>query len=337
METCFQSVSDAFLLPKIIQLDHNLFAAAFKLMKLIPAKYMLNKAIERGDIKQGYTVVETSSGTFALGIGIVCAELKLPFKIFSDPVIDEELVNRLEGLGGTVHISRNAEKKGAYQKMRLTALNEYLVQNPLSYWVQQYDNPDNPHSYHIVSKQLLTMLGKEINIVGAVGSGGSTGGIITGIRTINPKAKLIGVDTFNSVLFGLPDGGRDLRGLGNSITPKNLNHSLYDEIHWICANDAHHHTQLLHQQKSLFYGPTTGATYQVAKYLAQINPQEKYVFLAADEGYRYGRSVFNPTWFKNQPDFSPTITQQPIKVSSPLAVATPWCYMEWNRRKNIYE
>lgn len=328
----FATFSDSILLPKIIHLNNNLYAAVFSIMKLLPAKYIISSAVNRGEIKEGYTIVDTSSGTFALGIGIICAELGFRFKIFGDPAIDPVLIQRLEDLGGSIHISTNPKNPGAYQKLRLEALNTFISQNTLSYWMRQYDNLDNYKSYAIVGELILKTLGSIVNIVGTVGSGGSTAGIIKAIRLKNIDAKLIGVDTFNSVLFGQPDGKRILRGLGNSIMPKNLNHSCYDEIHWVAANDAYYYTKWLFKNKSIFCGPTSGAAYQVANYLAKKNPQEKYIFIAPDEGYRYLTTVYNDVWLKQQEFYNTNITVEPSLVESPLYANSPWTSINWSRR-----
>ena len=144
--------------------------------------------------------------------------------------------------------------------------------------MRQYDNLDNYKSYAVVGEMILNVVGSMVNVVGTVGSGGSTAGIIKAIRLKNMNAKLIGVDTFNSVLFGQPDGKRILRGLGNSIMPNNLNHSCYDEIHWVAANDAYYYTKWLFKNKSIFCGPTSGAAYQVANYLAK-KIHKRHIFL----------------------------------------------------------
>ena len=328
----FEKVSDSIILPRIIHVNNNLYAAVFSIMKLLPAKHIIYEAITRGDIKEGCTIVDTSSGTFALGIGIICSELGLPFKIFGDPIIDPFLIQRLEDLGGSVHISVNPKSPGAYQKLRLEALNNFISKNKLSYWMKQYDNLDNSHSYKIIGDLILKSLGSNINVVGTVGSGGSTCGIIKAIRSKNNIVQLIGVDTFNSVLFGQPDGKRLLRGLGNSIMPKNLDHSCYDQVHWVCVNDANYYTRLLFKNKSIFCGPTTGAAYQVANYLAKKNPTEKYIFIAPDEGYRYLSTVYNDIWLKQQEFYKEDITQEPTLVEVPMAAKEPWSFINWNLR-----
>ncbi len=328
----FKTLSDSILLPKIIHINANLYAAVFSIMKLLPAKHIIAEAIRRGDIQENYTIVDTSSGTFALGIGIVCSELGLPFKIFGDPVIDPVLINRLEDLGGSVHISRNPKNPGAYQRLRLEALNNFISNNKLSYWMGQYNNIDNVESYQTVGDLIIDLLGADINIVGTVGSGGSTCGVIKAIRKKNVHSKLIGVDTFNSVLFGQPDGKRILRGLGNSIMPQNLDHRCYNQIHWVSANDAHYYTRLLFKSKSIFCGVTTGAAFQVANYLATQNPQQKYLFICPDEGYRYISTVYNEDWLKQQDFYKPEITQTPYQVEVPCEAKEPWAYLNWNNR-----
>lgn len=328
----FQKLSDAIQLPRLIQLDKNLYVAAFSIMKLLPAKHIIEEALKRGEIKKNSLIVDTSSGTFALGVGMVCAELGLPFKIFGDPAIDILLINQLQDLGGEVHISKNPPNPGAYQALRLEALKNFISTHQLSYWTQQYDNLDNARAYHIVGEYLMQLLGNHLNIVGTVGSGGSTCGIIHAIRQQNPDAQLIGVDTFNSILFGQPDGKRILRGLGNSIMPKNLQHVAYDEIHWVNANDAFYYTRWLFQHKALFLGPTSGAAYQVAQYLAKKNKHNVYVFIAPDEGYRYQNTVYNNAWLHHQDFYSTILTKAPKRVSNPLNAHEPWSYMHWGRR-----
>ena len=54
---------EATELPRIIRLSENLFAAAFRLMKLSPARHMIDKAEEAELLRPGGTVIETSSGT----------------------------------------------------------------------------------------------------------------------------------------------------------------------------------------------------------------------------------------------------------------------------------
>lgn len=49
-------------------------------------------------------VLDTSSGTFALRLAVVCRERGFQPEIFTDPVMDKALENRLRSLGAEVFI-----------------------------------------------------------------------------------------------------------------------------------------------------------------------------------------------------------------------------------------
>lgn len=89
-------------------------------------------------------------------------------------------------------------------------------------------------------------------MIGTVGSGGSMSGLSRLLRLTNPDLKSIGIDTPASVVFGQPDGPRTLRGLGNSLMPKNVDHSQFDEVHWVTATEAYQATRELHRNHALF-------------------------------------------------------------------------------------
>ncbi|WP_161597771.1 pyridoxal-phosphate dependent enzyme [Fluviispira multicolorata] len=328
----YRSYSDSILLPNIIQLEKNLFMASFQLMKLMPAKYVVEKALREERINPKYPIIETSSGTYALGLGIICAELGLPFHIISDPAIDDDLKRRLEDLGGYVQILSQALSADNPQIFRLNTLRDYLIDNPQSFWPEQYNNPENQKAYSFLAEYLIDQLGSNLTLVGSVGSGGSTCGTIKCLRENNPFNRLIGVDTFGSVLFGLNNEKRILRGLGNSILPQNLEHNLFDEVHWVSACDAYLQTRKMHSRYSTFHGPTSGAAYHVAKWVSQQNKDEKVVFIAPDTGHRYLSTVYNNQWLKEVGFFGKDLSYFPLKVKHPSEVNEEWSYINWHRK-----
>lgn len=328
----YQNYSSSIANPKLIKLSANLTVALFELMKLVPAKYTLHKALKEGKIDPKCPIVETSSGTYALGLAITCSELKLPFLIISDPVIDEQLDAKLKELGGEVQIISTSAESLDVQTMRLNTLSDYLRENPHSFWPAQYDNPDNRHSYYGFADLLIDKMGNDFTLVGPVGSGGSTCGTIERLRQANDRIQLIGVDTFGSALFGLKVKNRKLRGLGNSLLPKNVIQHYFDQVHWLSAECAFKATRILHKTTGLFCGPTTGAAYHVAKWYAQTYPDESVVFIAPDSGHRYVQTVYNDTWLKEQKlDLSKDFSQG-HKISRLAEAQEDWAYFNWNRK-----
>lgn len=327
-----RSVVEAMELPRIIRLRPNFHVAAFSLMKLLPARFMLDRAEERGEVEPGTTVLETSSGTFGLGLALVCRLRGYPLTIVGDPAIDAPLHRRLTQLGARVEICRTPSRTGGFQQARLDRLDQLKAEHPRHWVPRQYSNPDNPRSYAAVAELLAEAVGAPDFLVGAVGSGGSTGGTGSYLRLVAPRLRLVGVDTQHSTIFGQPDGPRMLRGLGNSLVPPNVRHDEYDEVHWVVAGPAFHATRDLHTRHCLFMGPTSGAAFLVADWHARCHPDAKVVALLPDEGYRYQDTVYSDEWLHAEGLLERPRAVAPVPVRTPAAQAGPWTMLPWGRR-----
>jgi cysteine synthase A len=286
----YPSITEATMMPRLVRIGPNLYGAVFTLMKLLPAHYILRRAEERGELGPDTVVVETTSGTFGLALAMQAALTRRKLILVSDPAIDSNLYRRLTDLGARVEICPEPAPVGGYQTARLNRLAEIRAELPDTFCPEQYSNPDNPRSYAPVAEQLERTLGTVDCLVGPVGSGGSMCGTTRALRATTPHTTAIGVDTHRSVLFGQPDGRRELRGLGNSLWPANLDHGVFDEVHWLSAAEAYASTRALHARHALFQGPTSGAAYRVARWWAAHHPDRTCVVMLPDEGYRYQAS-----------------------------------------------
>ncbi|MGH3679415.1 MAG: cysteine synthase family protein [Natronosporangium sp.] len=334
IRTGFEEAADAYQLPRLVRLGPNLYGACFTLMKLIPARYILRQAEQAGQLPPGTVIVETTSGTFGLALAMQAVHLNRKLILVSDPVIDERLHRRLTDLGAVVERvgAEAGGRAGGYQAARLDRLAQVRAAHPASFCPEQYTNPDNPRSYAAVSELLLEALGQVDCVVGPVGSGGSICGTVTHLRTVLPECQAVGVDTHASVLFGHPDGPRQLRGLGMSLMPANLDHRVFDSVHWCTAAAAYQATRQLHRRHALFMGPTSGAAYLVADWWAQANPGALTVVLFPDEGYRYQDTVYDDRWLAAGGHLDPPVPEQPVEVDHPADPGGPWTTFRWARR-----
>ncbi len=329
-----QEATEAYQLPKLVRLAPNLYGACFTLMKMIPARFILRKAEQDGALERGTVIVETTSGTFGLALAMQAVHLDRRLILVSDPVIDERLYRRLTDLGAVVERvpATAAATVGGYQAARLARLEQVRAEHPATFCPEQYSNPDNPRSYAAVAELLLECLGQVDCLVGPVGSGGSMCGTSRYVRTVLPECRAIGVDTHSSVLFGHPDGSRELRGLGMSLMPANLDHRVFDSVHWCSASVAYAATRQLHQRHALFMGPTSGAAYQVARWWAKANPDAVTVVLFPDEGYRYQDTVYDDEWLMAGGHLDGQLPVEPVPVDHPALPAGPWTSYDWARR-----
>jgi cysteine synthase len=301
-------------------------------MKVYPAEYCTRRAIADGIVEPDTLVVETSSGTMAHGLAIVCALRKLRLTIVTDPACDPRLCARLRALGARVDVVPAPASKGGYQRARLDRLAEVCAEHPRHWWVNQYDNPSNAASYAAVAAQLVEQLGRIDCLVGTVGSGGSMCGTGVYLREFFPDLTVVAVDTFGSVLFGQPDGPRKLRGLGNSLLPKNLDHTLVDEVHWVSAAEAFIATRQLYSSATLFRGPTSGACWLVARHYAATHRGAKVVCLFPDEGDRYVDSVYDEAYLRREGLWLDVLPDRPTEVSKPEDARQSWSVCQWARR-----
>jgi cysteine synthase len=329
------SMVDATALPRLIWLRPNLIGMAFPLMKLLPARYIIRKALEEGALKPGGLIAETTSGTFGLALAMVARLHGHPLTLVSDPAIDAPLKRRLEDLGATVHIVEKAGASGGYQTARLAVLEQVLADNPGSFCPRQYTNPYNPGSYAPCAEQLSHAAGGIDCLVGSVGSGGSVCGTSSYLRLLFPDLNVIGVDTHRSVIFGQSDAGsgRLLRGLGNSLMPANVDHTAFDLVHWVGASEAFLATRELHCRHAIFAGPTSGAAYLVADWWARENPDSLTAVIFPDEGYRYQDTVYDDAWLEAQGARMEVLPREPVEWDRPHDGDDPWSFYRWGRRK----
>ncbi|MDG9708964.1 pyridoxal-phosphate dependent enzyme [Streptomyces sp. DH10] len=266
---------------------NNLFA-----MKDRVAKQIITEARGTGELAEGAPIVESSSGTMALGVALVGTALGHPVHIVTDPRIDRTTLAKLEALGCEVHVVPAMDAHG-WQGARLTRLREIMDSNPGAFWPRQYENPQNPAAYRYLAGELLADLDTVDVLVGAVGSGGSLCGTSRVLRESLPELYVAGVDCVGSVLFGQPDRPRRLQsGLGNSLHPKNLDHSLIDEVHWLNDHEAFGATRELAREEKLFAGNTSGSVYRVLGAMAaRATPGTTVVGIFPDRGDRYADTV----------------------------------------------
>jgi len=341
MSVVIEHALDNLCTPSLIRLSPNLVAAQFDLMKIVPARYILEHALATGALPPGGLVVESSSGTFALGLALVCASLGLRLHLVTGP-LESSLQWRLEHLGATLEkVPTKNLPLGGIQQARLDRLKYILADNPGSFWPQQYTNPLHPAAYTTFAGRLGEAVGKIDFLVASVGSGGSICGSARVLRMTNPGLEVIAVDHNLSVLFGPTSACAyplcaecyiPLLGMGSDIVIQNLDHTQIDEVHWVpvakMINAVHH----IHRSHGLLLGPTAGAAYAVAEWIARRHPDKSVVTIFPDHGIRYMRTIFDPEWLGERAEELRRDWAEPAFVADPREVGRDWERFAWGRR-----
>ncbi|MFG1710673.1 PLP-dependent cysteine synthase family protein [Nonomuraea sp. M3C6] len=202
------------------------------------ALHIVQRARARGDLAPGAMIVESTSGTFGLGLALTAIAYGHPVTVVSDPGM-EAIVQRLLGAySARVETVTQPHPVGGWERARLERVDALLRQHPGAYCPNQYDNPDNVEAYAGLAHELISQLGRIDVLVCSVGTGGHSAGITRVLRRFYPDMRLIGVDAVGSVIFGQPARPRLMRGLGSSIHPRNVAHAAFDEVHWVAPHEA---------------------------------------------------------------------------------------------------
>ncbi|GLS36884.1 cystathionine beta-synthase [Mesorhizobium tianshanense] len=323
----------AYETPRFAQLAPNLTAACFSLMKLMPARFMVDRAEASGRLEREGHIIETTSGTFGLAIALLAAVRGYGLTLVTaSSLVDLKLKRRLEHLGAKVVAIDDPQGDGN-QRGRLQYLQKTLQDNPDTYWPRQYDSPENRLAYARLADLVVRSLGRVDCLVGCVGTGGSLCGTGGFLREIFPDLRIIAVDTHRSMLFGQPVGRRMLRGLGNSVLPDNVRHEMIDDIHWVGALPAYAMAHGLFRDQGLFMGPTSGAAALVAAWFARKNPEASTLVIMPDEGHRHSDTAYNPEWLANLKDWPISIPGEPTSLERIRpAGETAWTRFPWNRQ-----
>ena len=322
-------------IPVIYSIQNNLLLAAFWLQKLAVGLQIVEDGLNSGTIKPSQTLLcDTSSGTLAYGIALAAKVYALPTVLVSDPAIDPFFANMLELLGAKIEIVHEYRPIGGYQVPRLEGVKKILNNNQNAFSTRQYDNPSNAKSYQRQIAEEINHTGPVDILVACTGSGGSITGLSKTLRKSNPSMLVYAVDTHNSVLFGHEDGTRTLRGLGNSLMPEALDHTVVDRVYWVTAPEAFCMTRHLFSCHGIDMGPTTGAAYMVANSIAKRNPDKRIIFIGPDRAERYISTVYDLDWNKTMNVYTDSVMEDAKEVHSPQKAQQLgiFSFFRWNRR-----
>lgn len=327
-------VLDVVQQPRVLRLGDRLHAVTFDLLKLVAARHMLRVACAQGQVRSGTRILESTSGTMGLALALACREIELPLLVVGDNgSFDHALRARLHALGAETEIVTGPFGDGGPQAARIARLQERMAANRDSFWTRQYENPEAREAYRLLVPRLAASLPRVDVLVAPVGTGASACGLIAGLRAADPSVRLVAVDTHGSVLFGQRDAPRHLRGLGNSIVPKNLLHELIDEVHWVAADEGALATRKLFHDYGIDAGPSSGAAFLVASWIARTEPAATVAFSCADTGERYRSTLLDEVWLREREIYSTELPLEPGLVNHPRRCPAHWCRMAWRRQR----
>ncbi|WP_027415789.1 cysteine synthase A [Aneurinibacillus terranovensis] len=250
---------------------------------------MIEAAEKAGDLKEGMTIVEPTSGNTGIGLAMVAAAKGYHAILIMPDTMSIERRNLLRAYGAELILTPGAEGMGGAIRK-----GEELVREHKDYYMpQQFENPANPRIHRETTGKELVDQGQEIGGIDAFVSGIGTGGTISGagevLKEKYPAVRIVAVEPAASpVLSGGKPGPHKIQGLGAGFIPKTLNTDVYDEIIKIENDDAFETARIVAREEGILCGISSGAAIHAARQVAKdLGPGKNIVVIIPSNGERY--------------------------------------------------
>src|SRR5688572_1795903 len=265
-----------------------------------PAFWILKRAAERGEISDGTTVIESSSGNFASALAAYTRLVGLKFIPVIDPNISSAYESFLRRLCPTVVKVEERDDTGGFLKTRLEMVKHLCATIPNAYWTNQYGNPDAVDAhYQLTGGEICADFEQLDYAFIGVSTGGTIAGVSRRLKERYPKVRIIAADTQGSVIFGDTPRKRHIPGLGSSIVPPQISRAIIDDVLLVPERETVEACHELLMTHGLFVGGSSGTAYAAVKrYAAKMSKTSRptVLMLCADRGTPYLDTVFNPAW-----------------------------------------
>jgi len=240
------------------------------------ALYMVEGAEERGELSEGMTILEPTSGNTGIGLAMVAAVKGYRIKIVMPETMSVERQQVLKAFGAELVLTPGSEgMNGAI------ALARRLAEDDAYYMPDQFANRDNPRAhYEGTGQEVLEQTDSVDVLVAGIGTGGTLMGVSRRLHERDPRMKVVGVEPFpNSRIQGL-------RNLGDYVPPI-FDPGVLDEKLNVDDRSAFRMSQELVAREGLFVGISSGAAMCEACHQATLVKSGTVLVIFPDRGDRY--------------------------------------------------
>lgn len=246
---------------------------------------MITEAEKRGDLKQGMTIIEPTSGNTGIGLAMVCAVKGYKLTLVMPETMSIERRRLMSAYGATFELTPKEKGiKGSIERAK-----ELLKENSNSWMPMQFENQDNVKVHaETTAQEILKDFPDGFDyLITGVGTGGHITAVGKVLKEKFPKIKVIAVEPADSaVLSGGHPGPHPIQGIGTGFVPSILDRSVIDEVITITKDEAFSMSQRAAKEEGLFIGISSGASLAAVKKVLDKSPG-KVITFSYDTGERY--------------------------------------------------
>lgn len=250
------------------------------------AYYMINKAKERGELKENMPIVEATSGNTGISLSAFGAYFKHPVYIYMPDWASTERVQLMKSYGANVTLI--SKEQGGFKKCLEEA--EKFAKENNGYWSNQFANTDNLLAhYETTGEEIIKQLPEKASaFISGVGTGGTLIGIGRKLKKYNKDIKIIALEPEKMPLISQNKiiGNHKIEGIGDDFVPDLLDKNLLDEVILVNDEDAINMSRRLAKELGLGVGISSGANL-IASIIYQEKENKPVVTVFADDNKKY--------------------------------------------------
>lgn len=247
------------------------------------ALYMIEQAEKNGDLKEGGTIVEPTSGNTGVALAALAAAKGYKLILTMPASMSIERAKLAMAYGAEVIRTTENALQGAYDKAK------ELSDEKGYFFPDQFSNPANIKAhYETTGPEILEELTPDAFIAG-VGTGGTITGTGKRLKENNENTKIYAIEPKESpLLSGGKAGSHKIQGIGGNFVPKNLDFEILDGIVDVASDDAIAMSRQLASDEGLAVGISSGANVCGAIEIAdKLGEGKSVVTVLPDTGERY--------------------------------------------------
>ena len=252
---------------------------------------IIDKAERDGNLKQGGTIVEPTSGNTGIGLAMVTAAKGYNIIIVVPETMSVERRKLMKEYGAELILTPGSKgMKGSIAKA------EELVKEKGYFMPMQFDNPENPNIHELTTGPeiiaAMNGIGKSVDaFVAGVGTGGTLSGIGRALKKEDSNTKVYALEPSEAPLLKEGQTGKHgIQGIAAGFIPKNLDKDVYDGIVEVSTDEAMNTAREIAKKEVFLPGISTGAI-ELAK---KLDKGHTVVTVSSDGGDRYlSTALFN--------------------------------------------
>lgn len=256
------------------------------------AYHILKNSYEKGLIKEGNPISESSSGNTGISFSAIGSYLGNPVYIYMPDWMCKERIKLIENYGANICLvsKENGGFRGCIE------LSDKKGKEKNVFLPHQFSNPLNIDTHYKTTGQEILKQIKEFQkkpdaIVAGVGTGGTIMGLKKAIQEIYPNCKAFPIDPVQSPTLascGENTGPHRIAGIGDEFVPKIINLDQLNDVIMVDDGDAINMARKFAKELGMGVGISSGANFLGALKAQDIlNKDSTVITVFPDDNKKY--------------------------------------------------